>query len=490
MEGNEWTDRECLVTTKPRSGLRVGDRPVLEIDEMVVGGEALGRVDGLPVFVPFGVPGDRLTARIISTKPGYARGLIDTLESAGSARTTPPCEVFGECGGCQWQMLSPEAQGHWKTEIVRQSLKRVAGIAPEGLVSDCLPSPEVWHYRNKVHWAVSYEASRWTLGLYAERSHRVVTAQACAIQHPALTAAQHALEKSLSELQILPYDEKRGTGWLRSAFAKIGHRSGQLMVGLVSHQAHFPQAEIFVAKLRAALPGLHTVVQNIHSRPGNKLMGPDTRVLDGPGVIQENLTVAPGRPPLELSISPVSFFQVNGAAVELLYDTVARACGLPPEGPGADPPAIIDAFSGTGAIALFLAARGAAHVTGVEVIAPATADAERNAALNGLEAKATFITGTVEANLGHLLGQGTTHPVVVLDPPRKGCEPGVLTALNQHRPKRVVYVSCNPATLARDLKHLQSGGYQIETVQPVDMFPQTSHVECVVSLRHQDVAEG
>lgn len=469
-------------TSRPQT-VRVGDCLPLHVEELAAGGEALARHEGLPVFIPFGVPGDHLVARIISTKPGYARALIERIIHPSPERVIPPCEVFGACGGCQWQMLGPAAQARWKTDLVRQSLKRIAGINPEGLLAECLPSPAAWNYRNKVHWAVTLEAGRWRLGLFEARSHRVVTASACAIQHPALTAAQHALEAVLDELDVLPYNEKQQTGFLRSAFAKVGHRSGELMVGLVTHHARFPQAAALVAGLRARLPNLHTVVQNIHPRAGNKLMGAETLVLEGPGLIHEDLSVGSQRPDLRLAISPVSFFQVNGAAVEILYDEVAKACGLPAEGAVGPAPEIIDAYGGTGAIALFLAARGAARVTGIEVVEAATADAQRNADVNALSAPARFIAGSVETLLGSLLAQAPEHTIVVLDPPRKGCEPAALDALLAHRPERIVYVSCNPATLARDLKQLSTGGYRLEKVQPVDMFPQTAHVECVASLR-------
>ncbi|MEB3284451.1 MAG: 23S rRNA (uracil(1939)-C(5))-methyltransferase RlmD [Candidatus Sericytochromatia bacterium] len=463
--------------------LRVGDRPALQVEEMVVGGESLARYEGLPVFIPFGVPGDRLIARVISTKPGYARALIEEIDAPGVAREEPPCDVFGVCGGCQWQMLSRAAQAQWKKAIVEDSLRRIAGISPENIVADCLSSPEFWHYRNKVHWAIEHTADGWKLGLFEPRSHRVVTTSACALQHPTLTAAQHALEAALETLQLTAYSEQKQTGFLRSTFAKVGHRSGELMVGIVTREASFPQANLLVERLREQLPHLTTVVQNVHRSAGNKLMGPETRTLYGPGVIKEELNTGPTHRPLTLSISPVSFFQVNGAAVEILYDAIANACGLPKEGPVGTGPHIIDAYSGTGAIALFLAARGAGKVTGIEIITAATNDAAHNASVNGLESRVQFITGAVENLLGGLLHEISEKQTIVLDPPRKGCETAVIDALLTHHPERIVYVSCNPATQARDIKRLTAGGYQLQRVQPVDMFPQTAHVECIAELR-------
>ncbi|MEB3198505.1 MAG: 23S rRNA (uracil(1939)-C(5))-methyltransferase RlmD [Candidatus Sericytochromatia bacterium] len=471
----------------PRHKLRVGERITLEPDCLVAGGEALGRLDGLPVFVPFAVPGDRLQARVISTKPDYARALITTVETPGTDRQDPPCPVFGQCGGCQWQMLGPAAQLRWKTRLVGEALQRTGGFGPDTLVAPCLPSPEIWHYRNKVHWAIAKPGTQWELGLYEARSHSVVMTSACAIQHPRLNAVQQALKEVLPMLDLSPYDERRGTGFLRSAFAKVGHRTGALMVGLVTREAAFPQGPALVAALRERLPDVHSIVQNVHPGVGNKLLGPRNLVLDGAEAIEETLAVSPERAPLRLSISPLAFFQVNGAAVEVLYDQVARACGLPPE-PSAQrvPSLIVDAYSGTGAIAMFLAARGAPRVVGIEVVAEATRDAERGASNNGLTERCRFKTGKVEDLLAGVLAAAPGDTLVVLDPPRKGCEESVLQCLLQARPSVIVYVSCHPVTLARDLKRLAAGGYVLESVQPVDMFPQTAHVECVVRLRAVD----
>ena len=458
------------------AGVRPGDRVTLTLETLVGGGEALGRIDGLPVFVPFGVPGDTVAARVISTKPGYARALIEAVEARGPERAEPPCPAFGRCGGCQWQMVAPEAQVQWKTHLVAEALQRLGGIDPTPVLQPCLPSPEAWHYRNKVHWAVGRDDAGWHVGLYEPRSHRVAEAPGCAIQHPALNRAQEAVRALLSEFEPTPYDEATGKGFLRSAFAKVGHRTGELMLGLVTRKPELRREADWVAAARRLLPELTTLVLNVHPGDGNKLLGTETRVLFGPGTIREALGAG-----LTLAISPLSFFQVNGAAVELLYDEAARACALP-GAPDPKGPRWIDAYGGTGAIALYLAARGAGHVTGIELIGAATADARANAAANGLAERTRFVSGRVERVLPDLFAAGERPAGVVLDPPRKGCEPEVLAALLAAAPPRVVYVSCNPATLARDARTLVEGGYTLSRVQPVDMFPQTAHVECVATF--------
>ena len=468
------------------SPVQVGDQATVTIDALVGGGEAIGRIDGLPIFVPLAVPGDVVRARIISTKPGYARGLIEEVLTPGPGRQVPPCAVFGRCGGCQWQALAYDDQVAWKTRIVAEALQRLGGIDPAGVLAPCLPSPSPWAYRNKVHWAVAKEKGRWRIGLYEARTHVVVDAERCGIQDEVNNRVLAALRALLTQFDFAPYDERSQAGWLRSAFAKRGHRSGELMLGLVTRTAEFPEAERFVAEARARLPELTTVVQNVHPGGGNKLLGAETIARFGPGVVHERVAYGPGGEALTFAISAQSFFQVNSAAIELLYDQAARACGLPPGGPEGPPPRVIDAYSGTGSITLFLAARGAADVLGIEIVPEATRDATANAEANGLAARARFQTGAVEAVLPRLAEAGERPDVIVLDPPRKGCEPEVLAAVAAMAPARLTYVSCNPATLARDLRILSGLGYAVRGVQPVDMFPQTAHVECVARLERED----
>jgi 23S rRNA (uracil1939-C5)-methyltransferase len=449
--------------------LRVGERRELDIEGLVGGGEAIARLDGFPVFVPFGVPGDRVRVRVISTKPGYARALLEEVITPGSARVTPVCPVFTVCGGCQWQGLDYAGQLEWKTRLVAEALQRQGGIDPTDILRPTLASPNPWHYRNKVHWAVGKQAGQWQIGLYEPRSHAIVDAPSCAIQGPANNRLLTVLREMLPSYNFTPYDEATGHGWLRSLFVKTGHGTNEVMLGLVTHAAEFPQATQFVQDVLARAPEITTIVQNIHPEAGNKLLGRDTKVLHGPGVIQERVG------PLVFSISAQAFFQVNAAAIELLYGEVARAADL------ARAPRVIDAYCGTGSIALYLAAGGAREVVGIEVIPEAIRDAQANAVRNGLAERARFQAGTVEALLPKLLAAGEKPDVLVLDPPRKGCEPEVLTAVVKARVPRVIYVSCNPTTLARDLK-LLAPHYRVVSVQPVDMFPQTAHIEAVAVL--------
>lgn len=442
----------------------------LTLDTLVAGGEALGRVDGYPVFVPYGAPGDLVRARVVSAKPAYARAVVEAVLTPGPDRAEPPCPVFGACGGCAWQHLSYPAQLAAKRVLVEDALRRLGGLEPAGLVAPTQAAHSPWHYRNKVHWAIAKAGGEWKVGLYAPRSHKVVDAPTCAIQHAGNNEMLAAARQLLSRFHWPLYDERTGKGLVRSVFAKTGHRTGETMLGVVTASPRLPAEQAFVAAAREALPGLTTLVQNVHPAAGNKLMGDTTRVLFGPGVVTEEVNG------LTYAISARSFFQVNSGTVEALYGFAAEACGL------ASAPRVVDAYSGTGAIALALAKGGAAFVTGIEIVEAATSDAEASALRNGLAHKTRFVTGAVEAALPELVAGGLEADVVVLDPPRKGCEEAVLEAVAKLGVPRVVYVSCDPATLARDLGRFAGLGYRTTRVQPVDMFPQTAHVECVATL--------
>ncbi|MBO9541051.1 23S rRNA (uracil(1939)-C(5))-methyltransferase RlmD [bacterium] len=450
--------------------VRVGDTLDLKLEALVGGGEAIARLDGFPIFVPLGVPGDRVRAKIVSTKPGYARAVVDAVITEGPERVAARCPLFGTCGGCQWQELDYERQLHWKREQVADALRRIGGFEVGDWLEPTLGMGDPWDYRNKVHWAIAKEGPTYRIGMYEPRSHRVVDVNHCHIQHPLNNEVLAFLHETLPRFGFEVYDEKTQRGWLRSAFAKAGHQTGELMIGLVTTRAAFPQAEAWVEAVRERFPHVVSIVQNVHAKPGNTLMGDETRVLWG----KDHLTEQIG--PLKFAISARSFFQVNSEQVEQLYALAADYLALRPEGRAAD------LYSGTGTIALYLASRGAGEVVGIEAIPEATRDAQANAARNGIT-NVRFETGKVEERLPRLLATMGPLDGVVLDPPRKGCEPEVLAAIAKTEVPRLVYVSCNPATLARDLKILaEQGGYRLVRARPVDMFPQTAHVETVALL--------
>lgn len=446
--------------------VEIGDVVEIRIDDIVAGGEGLGRFEGYAVFVPYGAPGDRVRVRIISTRPGYARGLIQAIVEPGPGRREPPCALFGTCGGCQLQHLAYPDQLAAKERFVRDALERIAKLElPEGILRPIAGMADPWNYRNKAHWAISWNHGRVRIGLYEPRSHHVVEPDPCYIQYPLLNLVLAFLRKELQDHEFRIYDERTGKGWLRSAFAKVAHSTEELMIGLVATTEKFPTRDVFVADVRERFPGIRSIVLNINSDRGNVLLGKRTEILWGAGFITERI----GN--LSFRLSPRSFFQVNPQQTAELYRRVAELAAL------TGSQTVVDAYSGTGTIALALAGQ-AAEVWGIELEAAAVADAEANARLNGI-GNAHFLLGRTEERLPRMVKDGLIPDVVVLDPPRKGCDPAVVDAIARAQPARVVYVSCNPATFARDLTQFREAGYVLRSVQPIDMFPQTAHVEVV-----------
>jgi 23S rRNA (uracil1939-C5)-methyltransferase len=400
------------------------------------------------VFVPGAAPGDRLRVRLVERHSRYARARIVEVLRPGPDRVAPPCPVFGRCGGCQWQHLRYAAQLHWKREIVREAFRRI-GRLPEAPVAPVLAAPHPWRYRHKT-------AVPMGIGFYAPGSHEVVPWTECLIQHPLLDRVVAAVR----ELRLPPYDERTGGGLLRHVVARCNLAGDQAVVALVVNADTLPDEEGLARRLLAAVPELRGVVKNVHTRPGNAILGPRSEVLAGEDAIREEVDG------LRFRVSVTSFFQVNPAQAAVLHRLAAAAAGR-----GAH---ALDLYAGVGAIALRLAS-GFARVTAVEAVDAAVADARRNARDNGID-NVAFVCGRVEDL------ELPAADAVVLDPPRKGVEPAALRAIAARRPPRVVYVSCDPATLARDCRHLVDAGWSLREVQPLDMFPQTAHVECVALL--------
>ena len=459
--------------------VRIGQHVEVVIEGLVAGGEAIGRLAGYAVFVPFGAPGDRLRVEIVSVKPGYARGVIRQILAPGPDRVEAPCPVFGRCGGCQWQHLAYGAQLEAKTGLVAEALARIAKLDASAVVRPTVGMARPWNYRNKAHWAIAPppapgrgrqapNAGRPLLGLYEARSHRVVEPETCAIVHPVLNLVYDFLRHTLADFDLEVHDEATGRGWLRGAFAKIGYRTDQLMIGLVATSSHFPAAASFTEQVIDRFPAIDSLVLNINPARTNVLLGDRTEVLFG----RSHLTERIGDRMFQLSAR--SFFQVNPLQTEVLYDKIRELASLTGK------ELVVDAFCGTGTISLVLAG-DAAEVWGIEAEPAAVRDAEDNARANGVD-HVHFLLGRVEQRLPRMVAEGLAPDVVVLDPPRKGCEEAVIAALAAARPARVVYVSCNPATLARDLAAFQEAGYRLEVVEPIDMFPQTAHVEAVALL--------
>ena len=449
-----------------------GDAITLAVDDLAFGGEGVGRVDGYVIFVRGGLPGDRLKVRIVEARARYGRGVIEAVETPSPDRIEAPCPYFGRCGGCRLQHLAYSAQLAFKEKQVRDCLERLGGLPPFEL-RPILPAPDVYGYRNKMEFTVVPSAAGPAVGLHAaDRYDVVLDIDRCLLQSEVMNTLLAETRAEARARGLSAYEataEGGGRGLLRFVTLREGRRTGQAMVNLVAAapdvEALTPLAEHLITRV----PSTTSVMLNVNAQKASVAVGTEEHLLRGRDTITESLDG------ITFEISANSFFQTNTAQAERLFAVVDEACALS----GAE--TVIDLYSGTGAISL-LVARKSRHVYGIELTAAAVADAMRNARANGID-NCTFLAGEVRHVLPDLLRQGVRADVVVADPPRAGFHPKALSALATLAPARLVYVSCNPATLARDVGDLARQGYVLEWVQPVDMFPQTPHIEAVARLR-------
>lgn len=379
-----------------------------------------------------------------------------------TARKDAPCPVYRKCGGCQLQNMDYAHQLAWKQARVRSLLGTFCDPRP------ILGMEQPYHYRNKVQAAFGVDRYGKTVsGIYQSSTHRIVPVDRCMTEDRKADEIIVTIRKLLGKCKIQPYDERRGTGFLRHVLVKRGFQSGQIMVVLVAANPIFPSKKYFLKDLLAAHPEITTVLLNINNRFTSMVLGDDERVLYGPGQIEETLCG------LRFSISAKAFYQINPLQTERLYRTAMEFAGLT----GTEN--VVDAYCGVGTIGL-IAAAGAKQVAGVESSRDAVRDARENARRNGIS-NAAFLCADAGEYLEQMAQEGETADVVFMDPPRAGSDRRFLESLLRLSPKRVVYISCNPETQARDLRIL-SGKYRVAALQPVDMFPHTNHVETVVLL--------
>jgi len=447
-------------------------------------GEGVGRVDGFTLFIPGALPGERVRVRAAQVKKQYGRAELLEVLKPSPDREQPPCPIYAACGGCQLQHLSYEAQLRYKRKLVADTLERIGKlrVAADGegsergvVVHPTLGMPDPWRYRNKAHVPIGWASGAGGLvgGFYARSSHRIVDTDACLIQHERNDAAVAAVKQIARELGIRPYDPQTGRGLLRHVVVRHGFNTGETMVVLITNGDAIARADELTALIRQDVPGIASICQNVNTSRTSLVFGEQTKVLWGRDVIYDTIG------DIRFAISARSFFQVNPVQTEALYAKALEYAALNGN------ETVIDAYCGIGTISLFLARR-AGHVYGVEIVPEAIDDARRNALLNGIR-NVTFATGAAEQVIPAWREQGIVPDVIVVDPPRKGCDRALLETILAMRPRRVVYVSCDPATLARDLRILEDGGYRTLEAQPVDMFPQTGHVECVVGIYRKDL---
>ncbi|MBQ4088165.1 MAG: 23S rRNA (uracil(1939)-C(5))-methyltransferase RlmD [Clostridia bacterium] len=435
-------------------------------------GRGVARHDGLVVFVSGTLEGETVLAEIYTVHKTYATaGTIKVLEKS-PYRAEPFCPVQEMCGGCPMAHIIYEKQLEIKKQTVSDALTRLGKFEPESFrLADTCGMETPFRYRNKMVFPVGEEREKVAGGFYAPRSHRLIALSDCAAGEKAASAALGCVTAFMNREKIAPYDEKTGKGSIRRVFVRTGYHSRELMIVISSATERIPKIDALADDLLAQDYGeyqLKSIILNINRKPNNLVLGDKNVTVWGSDTIKDTLMG------LSFTISPHSFFQVNPMQTEVLYRKALELAGINQD------TTVLDIYCGIGTISL-CAAKQAKHVIGVEIVEKAISDAKENAKKNGME-NAEFFCGAAEDVVPKLIEEKIKPDVVIIDPPRKGSDEKTLAAILTAKPERIVYVSCNPATLARDARVLADGGYRLECATPVDMFPNTEHVECVAKF--------
>lgn len=438
----------------------------LEITAISHEGDGIGRFEGMAVFVPMTAIGDRIRAKVVKVLKNHAYAIIDELVQPSAHRVPEDCPVFARCGGCSLRHIGYPHELAVKSGGVGDNLARIGSI-------DCaldvpLPSPCIDRYRNKAQYPVRRINGKIRTGFFAKRSHALIPVEDCLLQPAFFRDITQTIVAFAEQFSIEPYDEEAHSGVLRHIYIRFAEKTGQVMVCLVINASTLPHGQELVRRLRAACPDVATVVLGINKERTNVVFGSKVTVLFGPGHITDELCG------ISVDISPLSFYQVNRPAAEALYRTALEYADPRPGD------TLLDLYCGAGAIGLSMA-HAVKEVIGVEVVAEAVEDARKNARQNGIT-NARFLCADAFEAVAQLQKEGMKPDIVVLDPPRKGAGADVIACIGQLSPQKVVYISCNSSTLARDCKALYALGYRMEKARAADLFPRTAHMECVALL--------
>lgn len=479
---------------KPEHKLKKGDKLIVNIESLAPGGEGVAKPGGIPVFVSRVAPGDKVEVELFDVRKNFAFGKCVRILQASQARVEPPCKVFKVCGGCHWQHIAYEQQVQIKTDLVRQALKHIGGLDPD-LVLNAVPADEPLFYRNKVQYPVTSPArsSRILAGYYKEGSHELVNIKHCPVQPEPLDRMLECSKLALEQNGITAYDEEKHRGVVRHIAARYSFSHREILVTFVINDTAPGDASMLsrltaaAKQLMEAVPEVVGVCVNFNSAKGNRIMGTDWRVLVGRDHLLEKISsdsvnaTQQQRAGITFKLTPMSFFQVNTSQskrlLELVFDAMQR---FAPQ----NPQLVIDAYGGVGTIALWLAS-SATRLISIDEVQPAIDDGREIARTNNVS-NVEYIHGRVEDVLPEL-AKNQKPDVVILDPPRKGVAAEVIQAVLASSAPLLIYVSCNPSTLARDLKLLVEGGYDIRMIQPLDMFPQTHHVETICAATRSNI---
>ncbi|MBZ9615928.1 23S rRNA (uracil(1939)-C(5))-methyltransferase RlmD [Clostridium estertheticum] len=440
---------------------------IITIDNMGYEGEGVGKIDGFTVFVAGAIVGEKVLIKIVKISKNFGFGKLLEIIEKSISRIEPVCDIYKSCGGCNLQHIDYAAQLDFKTNRVNQVINRI-GKLEEVIVHPTLGMESPYNYRNKVQLPSSNKNGEVKIGFYAARSHDIINMENCYIQDSVADIVVKLTRKWIKEFNIQCYNEENHQGILRHVMIRKGSKTGQVMVVLVTNGKSLPYKEEFIAIITKKIKGIVSVIQNINNEKTNVILGETCLTLWGKDTITDYIGE------FKFEVSPLSFFQVNSVQTEVLYDKVLEYANLS----GGE--VVLDAYCGTGTISLFLS-QTAKKVYGVEIVPQAIENAKINAKVNNAE-NTEFLVGEAEVIIPKLINDGVIADVVVVDPPRKGCDKTLLEAISNMGPKSIVYVSCDPGTLARDLGILNELGYITKEIQPVDMFPQTAHIECVARI--------
>ena len=434
-------------------------------------GNGVGRLDGIPVFVPLTAVGDQALVKIVKVHKSYCYGRLEAVERPSPDRLVPDCAAFAQCGGCCYRHISYDSELRLKEQLVRDAFERLGKLKTVHL--PIIGSERVDAYRNKAQFPVGVGADgRLFAGFYAARSHRIIPCGGCLLHRPIFEKIKQIVLEYAEQYKISAYDERTGKGLLRHICIRAAEQTGELMLTLVTTRETLPGIETLIKRMNSEVPAVVSIVNNINRKDTNVILGEQCITIFGKPYITDILC---GR---RINISSLSFYQVNRDQAERLYQAAAAFAGLD----GSQ--TLVDLYCGAGTIGLSMADR-VKRLIGVEVIPQAVENARQNAAQNGIQ-NAEFLCGDAAQATHQLAEQGLTPDVVIVDPPRKGCAVSVLADIAEMSPARIVMISCNPATAARDCALLEQLGYRAQRVQAVDLFPRTAHVECVILLERMN----
>ncbi|MEG1448489.1 MAG: 23S rRNA (uracil(1939)-C(5))-methyltransferase RlmD [Oscillospiraceae bacterium] len=446
--------------------LNKNDKITLTIEGITTDGNGVARADGYAIFVPKTCVGDVVEILVVKPLKNYAFGKALNIITPSEDRIENKCAAFGKCGGCSFRHVSYEAECKYKKDFVQSNMKKLGGI--DVPCKDTLPSPKVDRYRNKALYPVREENGELVVGFFAKRSHNVIPCENCLLHPDFYEKILLTVKDFMIKYKIPAYNEESGEGLVRHIFIRHGEVSKEVMVCLIINGKKIPNESELVTSLLAVNPSIKSIVLNVNTTRNNVIMGDKCRTISGNDYITDVLCG------VKIAISPMSFYQINHDQTEVLYSKAKEL--LSPTGCET----VLDLYCGTGTIGLSLA-KDIKNLIGAEIIEDAVSDARKNAEINGID-NARFICGDAGKVAKQLASENIRPDAIIVDPPRKGISDDVIEAICQMQPQKLIMISCNSATAARDCKLLAEKGYGVESIQGVDMFPRTVHVECIVLM--------